>query len=34
MRVADDACNALDSIRHDLGMLDIVGGRVDDTGDE
>src|SRR5216683_2584401 len=34
MRVADDACNALDSIRHDLGMFDIVGGRVDGTGDE
>src|SRR6266852_4284136 len=34
MRVIDDACNALDSIRHDLGMFDVVGGRVDDTGDE
>jgi hypothetical protein len=30
VRVAD----ALDSIRHDFGMFDVVGGRVDDTGDE
>src|SRR5216684_6647772 len=34
MRVADDACSALDSIRDDLRMFDIVGGRVDDTSDE
>jgi hypothetical protein len=33
VRVADDACGALDSIRDDLGMFDVVGGRVDDPDD-
>src|SRR5579863_5945162 len=34
MRIADGAGGAFEAVGHNFGMLDVVGSRIDDSGDE